>query len=256
MKIDYSEIAVVIVTFRPSEEDLIAIDELKRTYRCIVEDNTFDNKGIAEAQNNAVKEALSDQNCRMIVFLDQDSRVEDSYPINIANFFAETREKENVGIVGPRLINSATGKPYPASDIIISSGSCVSRDVFEHIGFNKAKLFIDYVDFEWCWRAQNAGYTCVVASNLAITHTVGTRFFKMGRYVDIISKPERYYYQYRNYLWLNHIGYVPLSWKIRTGIKNTLRLFYVPSMTKNFCFCWKNILKGIADGFTKYKEIG
>ena len=113
-------------------------------------------------------------------------------------------------------------------------------------------LFIDYVDFEYCWRAAHKGLISGITTAVNLPHKVGNNdlHFPHG-YRVIISAPFRYYYQYRNHLWLCRRGYVPMQWKINTGIKQFLRIFYFPFMVKGWQNIEKNMFKGIAHGLFK-----
>jgi len=42
-------------------------------------------------------------------------------------------------------------------------------------------LFIDWVDFEWCWRARKKGYKIIGNANVVITHQLGDAAVTIGR---------------------------------------------------------------------------
>jgi rhamnosyltransferase len=165
-------------------------------------------------------------------------------------------------MLGPSVENFETGEEYKSvihkeqvTDIgfiprreIISSGSCTTIECLKEVGLNDGRLFIDYVDFEWCWRANSKGYVCGITSNLSISHHVGQKTINLFGYLIIISAPGRYFYQFRNYLWLIRRNYVPLQWKIAMGIKSVARLIYFPLCIPSGVACWKNMLKGIRAG--------
>ena len=115
-----------------------------------------------------------------------------------------------------------------------------------------ALLFIDYVDFEHCWRANSKGYVCGITQNVTLPHKVGNNelHFPHG-YRVIISAPFRYYYQYRNWLWLCRRNYVPKQWKINTCIKFMLRIVYFPFAVNDWKLIEKYMFKGINDGLYK-----
>lgn len=271
---------VVIVFYDPSDEDIEHARSLSARYDGAVVDNsdcpscdtnTFGrlkyiannkNLGIAEAQNIGIAEAMKREDIQYIVFLDQDSRLDIDYPEGIAEEF-ETVSKthKNLALLGPTIINKETNEAYSSvfhpdngeerfckRREIISSGSCMSREAIEKVGVNDARLFIDYVDFDWCWRANALGYECGVTRALSISHKVGRGELHLGKVNVIISAPFRYYYQYRNYQWLRRRSYVPRQWKWRMGIKQALRLCYFPFLVKGGCKCWKQMVRGIRDG--------
>lgn len=224
------------------------------------------NTGIAHAQNEGIK-WLTAQGCSHIVFFDQDSEYTLTYVQNIvAEYNRISLLQPSLGILGPRVINQTDGAEYHSvihideqqdngfirRREIISSGSCIAIKKLHTIGMMDDALFIDYVDFEYCWRAAHKGLISGITTAVSLPHKVGNNdlHFPHG-YRVIISAPFRYYYQYRNHLWLCRRGYVPMQWKINTGIKQFLRIFYFPFMVKGWQNIEKNMFKGIAHGLFK-----
>lgn len=277
---------IIVVFFNPTEEDIEYFRQLATQYQGICVDNssipTFQqdsigkmlylacnkNLGIAEAQNIGIRHLMGEEG--IVVFLDQDSRFPLDYPLLIAKEFQKyTAQNIRLGIIGPTVVNikdkqeyqSIIHKHHTIADglvvqrEIISSGACTSISVLKQIGLNDARLFIDYVDFDLCWRANANGYQCATTRSLRIMHQVGNKNIWIGKYLIIISSPFRYFYQYRNYLWLIRRNYVPLQWKIATGIKFIARLIYFPLLVKDGINCWKYMIKGIKSGIKKPKEL-
>jgi rhamnosyltransferase len=278
-----NQISIIVVLYQPSPDDLNTIARLSNLYHVIAIDNSakenvfpgpqellhyyFDgiNKGIADAQNIGIGHLSDMKDITHVVFLDQDSRVSDDYPLAIAHEFDRIAQSKKLSVLGPSVKNAETGEDYKSvihkdhlTDMdfiprreVISSGSCTTIDCLKDIGLNDARLFIDYVDFEWCWRANSKGYVCGITPNLHISHHVGQKTFSLLGYIIIISSPGRYFYQFRNYLWLVRRKYVPLQWKIAMGIKNVARLFYFPLLVKQGGQSWKYMVKGIRAGLRK-----
>ena len=263
--IEKSHIAIIIILYHPSTDDMDFVAHIGELYHTVAVDNSTDNKGIAEAQNQGLQSLLDKKDITHVVFLDQDSRVADDYPLAIAQEFERIAQTQRLAILGPLVDNSETGETYksvihkdPAADNcfiprreIISSGSCTTIECLREVGLNDSRLFIDYVDFEWCWRANSKDYVCGITLNLRISHHVGQKTISLFGYLIIISAPGRYFYQFRNYLWLVRRKYVPLQWKIATGIKYAVRLIYFPLCIPSGLACWKNMLKGIRAGLKK-----
>jgi rhamnosyltransferase len=263
--IEVSHIAVIIILYHPSAEDTDFVTHIGELYHTVVVDNSIENKGIAEAQNQGLQAILCQKGITHVVFLDQDSRVADDYPLAITREFDRIAQTQRLAMLGPSVDNSETGETYKSvihkdqvTDIgfiprreIISSGSCTTIECLREVGFNDGRLFIDYVDFEWCWRAQSKGYVCGITPHLTITHHVGKNTINLWGYLIIISSPNRYFYQFRNYLWLVRRKYVPLQWKIATGIKCAARLIYFPLCIHTGVQCWKYMIKGIRAGIRK-----
>lgn len=275
---------LIVVFFHPTEDDIEYLTQLASLYEGVCVDNTpapvfhqkhigkmdylpcGKNLGIAEAQNVGIRHLLDKEG--LIIFLDQDTRLGLDYPYRIAEEFVKyTSQHIRLGIIGPTVMNIKDNREYKsaihapkiaanglvAKREIISSGACTSISIIKEVGLNDSSLFIDYVDFDWCWRANALGYQCATTQNLKIMHQVGRREIWIGKYLLIISSPSRYFYQYRNYLWLMRRGYVPLQWKIATGIKFAARLIYFPLIIQNGIACWKYMLKGIRYGLSVRK---
>ncbi len=271
---------IIIVFYNPTEEDIKHAQMLSERYDGVVVDNSSSpscdssmfsrfkyiannkNLGIAEAQNKGIAEALKNSGTQFVVFIDQDSRLAPDYPEKIADEFADiSKTHMKLALLGPTIINNETNEAYQSvfhpdnsnerftrRREIISSGSCMSHEAIEKVGVNNSRMFIDYVDFDWCWRANAMGYECGTTKALSINHKVGRGELHFGKINVSISAPFRYYYQYRNYQWLLRRSYVPGDWKLRMGIKQTLRFCYFPFLVKDGCKCWKYMAKGIWDG--------
>ena len=254
-----NDVAVVVVDNTPNET--INIEQTNITYIPLRE-----NTGIANAQNVGIGNIL-DRGCTHVVFFDQDSDFTEKYVRSIVDEYERiSTVRKNLFLLGPTVINKTNGEEYRSvihSDKkadqgfiekreIISSGSCVSVDKLNQVGVMDTRLFIDYVDFEHCWRANSKGYVCGITRNVTLSHKVGSRelHFPHG-YRVIISAPFRYYYQYRNWLWLCRKGYVPRQWKINTCIKFMSRIIYFPFVVNEWKAIEKNMFKGIHDGLFK-----
>ena len=281
--IQNEKVAVIIVLYNPDTNDIDTVRRIAQYNVGFVVDNSLipfmdgetignmsyicnkANIGIAEAQNIALREILKGD-YEYVVFLDQDTRVAVDYPLQIAMEFSRI-DNGRLAVLGPQVVNAVTGGQY-ASAIhkyeisengfslrkhIISSGSCMSINALKDVGLMWGELFIDYVDFEWCWRAASKGYQCGVTSHLQISHHVGQRELSIGKYKVIISAQQRYFYQYRNFIWLIQKKYVPLQWKCATCVKFLLRLVYFPILVNGGLKYWNNMIKGLEAGIWQRK---
>ena len=92
-------------------------------------------------------------------------------------------------------------QPVLFTDLVITSGSMVRRQVVEDIGLPRADFFIDFVDYEYCLRARKRGYKIAVITRAKLRHEVGkahkVRF--LGRtHLWSEHHPFREYYYTRN----------------------------------------------------------
>ena len=220
------------------------------------------NMGIATAQNEGIRQAEC-LGCDYIIFFDQDSKIPERYSEGIIEEYKRIEQLiPNLFLLGPTIINGRTEEEYKSTihkDIwmtedfirrreIISSGSCVSLRKIEEVGLNDDSMFIDYVDHEWCWRAESKGFVNGITLKIKLAHFVGQQEYRIFNQLVIISAPIRYYYQTRNYLWLLRRSYVPRQWKINHGIKLMIYPISFPFKVR----CWRAIyvqmFRGLKDG--------
>ena len=178
------------------------------------------------------------------------------------NHFIELRKQfPKVIAIGPSLVDVTRNEIYDTGNLVnirdsyyrtttlISSGMLVPVVAFEDIGYFDERLFIDYVDHDWCWRANSKGYICCMDMSIKIKHKVGKKSIKFFGLPFIISSPNRYYFQYRNSIWLQKRNYVPFSWKIKIFVKNTIGLLLYPLCSNNNPFAIISyIFKGVFAG--------
>ncbi len=81
---------------------------------------------------------------------------------------------------------------------VIASGLFIRINSLVDIGLMNEELFIDYVDFEWCWRVNHFNYKIVTLPRLAINHALGDRVKRIAFIQYTIRSSIRYYYMIRN----------------------------------------------------------
>lgn len=286
-----NEIAYIVILYKPdlkvlehnisnsglSHKNFILIDntddsDLSQGISNLFENVTYvanrKNFGIASAQNIGIQIAIN-KNYEFIVFFDQDSIIPNNYHRDIVEEYTRIEKQcPELFLLGPTVFNLESSEEYRSvihkklgykgieefyyQRDVISSGSCVRASKISDVGTMDEKLFIDAVDFEWCWRAQSKGFVTGITPNVTLGHKVGQKDIKFPLgYRVIISSPFRYYYSNRNYMWLMRRNYVPIHWKINRTIKTFLRLLYFPFVLKNGLIIEKFMLKGLAAGFKK-----
>lgn len=276
---DLSNIGVVIIVFHPNPKLFESkLKQLGGDVAIVVVDNTpnkvieidlpnvayiplRENTGIANAQNVGIRNLL-DRGCSHIVFFDQDSEYSLRYVEAIVSEYMRIASlRDDMFILGPTVVDKDSKEEYKslsadgmadASYIIqrelISSGTCVSASRISQVGMLQSSMFIDYVDFEWCWRAESKGLVSVMTRNVTLPHKVGKGQKRVFGCVFIESAPFRYFYQYRNLIALCRLSYVPKSWKYKKLLRKVIELFVMPVISKNGKDILKNSLRGIAAG--------
>jgi rhamnosyltransferase len=227
-----------------------------------------DNYGIAYAQNIGIKKALEDD-ADFILTSDQDTIYPNNYVVDLIKCFRAESAILNVASISPVYTdenkkdelqpmvyfkNGMLQKDYtldkcmPVSHVI-SSGMLIPADVLKNVGLMGENLFIDWVDTEWCWRAQLKGFSIIQTPNVQIDHCLGNPSKSIiGKSITVHSS-FRNYYKIRNAVYLlfynNSLNY---SMKIFT-LQQILKMIIIHPLTSNNkiqeIFI---VLKGIKDG--------
>lgn len=178
-----------------------------------------ENKGIAEAQNIGIKRALSNH-ADLILLSDQDSVFPKDY---ISSMLSQIDDWFDVAAVVPQFCDEnqsgkAQGflvpgfwgaKRYNGNGEVtlelaqaIASGKLINAKMLNQVGLMDSRLFIDWVDLEWCWRARSKGFKVLGLPSVKITHCLGDESKQLpGRTVTLRS-PLRHYYITRNAFYL------------------------------------------------------
>lgn len=218
----------------------------------------LDNLGIAEAQNVGFKIAY-ESGADYILQMDQDTIMPNRGVIELYNSYLTLRNNGiKIGIIGGvvsqnsknikmKKIIQINGKLYKEKKAIISSGSLISRDVYEKVGGMMSKLFIDHVDTEYCWRIKKYGFSVIQDLQVVMEHQIGNGTLSYKGRDYLVSSPIRNYYQIRNSLYLLGCKYAPFSWK-KNEIKIIIRhLIIFPKIMDNGELRKKYMYKGIKD---------
>lgn len=270
-------IALICILYRPSGDCLQYWANISLLIpNCIFVDNTPDcvsraddlgngiyiqlreNKGIATAQNYGIAKA-HDLDVEFVVFFDQDSRFDVSLVTMLKEEFIALRSNGiKIGAIGPLIFDVSRGELYKGNKFegevphktttLISSGTFTSLSVLDEIGGMLDELFIDGVDTEWCWRLKSRGYQSYKSAKAILPHKVGRKAIKLFGQPFLISEPFRYYYQYRNFILLCKLDYVPSSRKIKSTIRKAIELFIVPWYTQQPLHTMKYMFKGLRAG--------
>jgi len=200
---------VIIVDNTPNKDEKLEIFRNNNLEIIYLEDNY----GIAKAQNIGIKKAL-DENYDYVMLSDQDTIYPNNYINNMIKIFDSY---DNVCAIAPKFIDSMK-KSYdgfisitpiifkqffPISGKhevmqVIASGTIINAKYLNNIGLMDEKLFIDWVDLEWCWRARKKGYKIIGNADVIIEHQLGDSSKDLGFREVNLRSPMRHYYITRN----------------------------------------------------------
>ena len=194
-------------------------------YRNLSVTNLGKNYGIAYAQNIGIKQAIK-YSAKFVILSDQDTAYPENFVKNNLSAYDFLKVRNITALVpvfydieknlkSPIMLTKFSytmdySLQYVETAQAISSGSFIVTDTLKKIGLMNEALFIDYVDFEWCWRAVGLGYKIFTIPKIVINHRLGERVKKIGNSRLFIRNETRYFYIIRNgcYLafyspWLN-----------------------------------------------------
>lgn len=218
---------------------------------------SLSNNGIGAAQNYAVKFLAENKiyDDILLTFFDQDSYIEKSEVLELADHFIQEKEKdENVVMLGATT-NSEDGlSGLTATRHIISSGSITNLSDFEKVGFFDEDLFIDFIDFAWCWKAELQGYKIMVDHDILLHHqTTGNLKKIFGKGID---SPNRLYYVYRNIIislkrYSDSFSF-SFGWYKHLFVKAVFQLIFAGDKKERCRMIFKGVWHGIKGKSGKY----
>jgi|SRR5690606_4796189 len=226
------KVAAVFVLYNPSEEFIYNLNSVRKQVDWVyIIDNSENvnesvirkikllenieylfnksNIGIAAAINKAAELAI-ENNFEFILTMDQDSFIEENY---INKMLQILSVKGKIGLLAPLVVHilnpkEPTTRSLERITVAMTSGCLVRLSAYKFINGFLEKLFIDYVDNEFCLRLKKSGYEVYRLNSVKLYHNLG----------DI--KPKKI-----------------LFWKVFPTYHSPLRLYY---RTRNRLFVYKN----------------
>jgi rhamnosyltransferase len=278
------KIAAIFTTYKPDCHFRKRINSVVQScYRTIVVDNTpgghafsemdlvdislFQdgiNKGLGSALNIGIQEAQR-QGCDAVVLFDQDSSPNEEFIKSLIDTLSDVGPRT---IIGPLLIDDQKQKEinldnsskhcseFEEVTCIATSGMCFRLDgVDSDDGFTE-DFFLDFVDFEWCWRMRHKGWRILRLTYLPMLHRLGLAQRKFLGLTYHVPAPYRHYFQFRDALKLLNIHYVPIYSRIRLTVILLPKLFVYPWLLDRGIERLSWMIKGIVDAFLGKKGIG
>ena len=205
----------------PPAEERVSRPDVRASVEWI---KNSENEGVAAALNQGIDRAR-ELGFSWAVTLDQDSRAAPSMVSELIGTLRRSDDPGRVAVVGANPVETGTpGARYAwlrggdarrwlfrktdarggdLSDVtmVITSGALTSLNAFAHIGPFDERLFIDYVDTEYCLRAQLSGFAIHASARATLFHHLGER--SVVRFLCIKVRPTfhppiRLYYTWRN----------------------------------------------------------
>ena len=237
-----------------SSEDLLGVT--------LLQDGS--NKGLGAALNAGIEEALI-RGCNAVVLFDQDSSPSDEFIQALLNGLSAAGPRS---IVGPQLIDDHHSHEICVSDLvkispefkevtcIATSGMCFRLDFICKDDRFTEDFFLDFVDFDWCWRMRYQGWRILRLTTLKMPHRLGLAQRKFFGFTYHVPTPFRHYFQFRDTLKLIGIYYVPKYSRVRLAAVLLPKLIVYPFLLDKGLERLMWMLRGIRDAFYGVRGIG
>lgn len=262
-----NQIVIPFIVDNGSNENCLSELENIKGARKIFLDNNY---GIATAQNKGIEFAI-ENGADYIIFFDQDSSISADYIQALYQDYQYLIEKGvKVGAIGPRFIDDRYNFYYKTisvnksgfrkkhdvskiteplhSTLLISSGSLISVETLKSIGFMRDYYFIDYVDTEWCLRAESMGHKNFVSANAVMRHTIGDNVLKFKFFNVPVHSAFRRYFRVRNAFFMMHEPHVPFMLVLREIIFSFIHQIILIMFEKNKWQYINSYFRGLKDG--------
>ncbi len=210
------------------------------------------NKGIAAALNVGIRQAMQD-GMEYLMTMDQDScfskDVLERYLKEAEEVFTQNPKAAMTGIYYDGYPMKEPGKDIEVADELITSGMIMRLSVAEKMGLYIEKLFIDYVDYEYCYRVRKNGYQCFMVNHCKLQHQIGgvnpTDRFGIHFKNHNEHNRVRQYYMARNVLYVMwHYPTMATKW-IKNLVKAPIKIWLVED---DKCGKLAGYMSGLADG--------
>ena len=200
------------------------------------------NIGLPINYNKAVNLA-KEKDYKWLLIMDQDTLI----PDNLIEEYRKYMSWDKIAIICPQFrdinriseedfIKSIPREPFNNVDIAVEIG-----------GFDE-KMFIDYVDYDYCKNCINHGYKILRTNNCIIEHQIGkskTVNFFGKKFTCYNHPPVRKYYFFRNRVYYARKYHEKIFITLKSLIGNFIPLFYEENKSEKI----KQAVKGFFDGF-------
>lgn len=167
------------------------------------------NEGISGALNYAV-DYFNSKGFAWLLTLDQDSIC----PENMIQSYRTLLDLENVAMISPTMVFTEgyvdqeftpSSERYTIIKRCITSGALMSIPICQLLGRFDARLFIDYVDYDYTQTVIENGYLIIRDNQISMVHSIGEAVLKRKffwkenpKIVTYNHSPLRLYYYTRN----------------------------------------------------------
>jgi len=207
-----------------------------------------ENKGIAYPLNFILNKV---QNYEFLLTMDQDScfkpNMMKKYKANIA-IWAD--KDTSIAVFAADNTEIMHNTPYQLKECVMTSGNIIKTDVAQLVGGFNESLFIDEVDYEFCYRLRRFDYKILIFYDVTMEHHLGnlTRYnVGIWHFNATNHNVIRRYYMARNMLYImNHYPEVRVK-----HFKNFIKMIIKIILAEN---CKLEKIKYIIKGINAYRH--
>jgi len=185
--------------------------------------------------------------CNIVTLLDQDSTISAMDVLKLQSIVAQRPKL----IAGPTIIDERreilTHRSSHKKPVVITSGCTFRIETWLDIGEYRLDFNIDYLDHEWSFRAQAAGYQTMIERNCRLYQQFGERHpNQIARVLGCeLYPPMRHEYAIRNLKKMSVLSHVPLWWKGKEITKMTFKPIIWLATEPNKVANLRAILRGL-----------
>ncbi len=220
------------------------------------------NKGLGCALNIGIDAARRAQ-AEMVILFDQDSSPDAALLRRLLDALADaTRAHGERVAIGPRLHDDAAGPPVPMGHTLKPLTCLPTSGMLFQLTAVRAdhrfteELFLDFVDFDWCWRLGKQGWRFFRAMDIVMPHRLGLAQRRLLGLTYHVPAPYRHYFQFRDTLRLTTRSYVPLYSKCRLAALLPLKALAYPFMLDRGAERARWMALGVLDALRRVSGIG
>ena len=219
------------------------------------------NKGLGKALNLGIR-AAKEAGCAAVILFDQDSSPAASM---IHELLRDAMSRGARTCVGPHLIDDAlphsttgtmAGDMAREVRCLATSGMLFPIDDLSEDDLFSEDLFLDFVDFDWCWRMRRKGWRIFRLESAHMPHRLGIAQRRLLGLTYHVPAPYRHYFQFRDTLRLLKRGYVPTYAKFRLGLLLPAKLLAYPCILDHGGDRLRWMVRGIHDAFRGVTGVG
>ena len=130
----------------------------------------------------------------------------------------------------------------------------VSVDTLNQVGLMRDEYFIDYVDTEWCLRAESLGFKNYISSKAIMKHTIGDNVINLKVINVPVHSAFRRYYRVRNAFLMLREPHIPTLLVVREIVFSFIHQIILIFTQKSKWDYMKSYFRGLNDGIRSLRK--